>query len=113
MNIYQSKNTVGDRIYRNTIYQGQSHALHLHRAYEIVFVLQGQLTATVEKRQETASAGEGFFIFPYQEHALTCGEDILIVSGYYIGSFHKQVQDQLPARAKLRFAPTTAELLRR
>ena len=118
MNIYQSKNTVGDRIYRNTIYQGQNHALHLHRAYEIVFVLEGQLTATVEKRQETANAGEGFFIFPYQEHALTCmGEDtlylILIVSGYYVGSFHKQVQDQLPTRAKLRFAPTTSELLRR
>lgn len=118
MSIHQSKNTVGDRIYRNTIYLGQDHAMNLHRTYEIVCVLKGQLTAAVEGRQETAAAGEGFFIFPYQEHALTCaGEDtlylILIVSGYYIGSFHKQMQDRQPVRSKLRFSPITVQLLHR
>lgn len=116
MHIHQDKNAIGKLIYRNTLYRMQDHALHLHRTYELVYVLEGELTVTVEGRVETAGPGEGFVIFPYQLHSLTCAPDtlylIILASGFYIGTFSHYVVGKVPVTARFRYSAEATSLLK-
>ena len=116
MHVHQSKNTIGNLIYRNTLYRMQDHFMNLHRTYEFVFVIEGTVTAELEGRRETAHTGEGFCFFPYQQHSLTCQDNalylIIIASSFYIGTFNRYVVDKVPVTSRFRYSDEAAALLR-
>lgn len=51
-----------------------SFPLHMHRSFEIILLLEGEMTVTVEKREYPLSAGEMIFIKPNYVHSLQTGK---------------------------------------
>lgn len=47
---------------------------HIHHFAELVLVLDGKLTVTVNERKETAKKNQFIFLFPFQKHEYTSDE---------------------------------------
>ncbi len=76
-----------------------NYPLHLHQSFEVIVILRGSMTVTIEQNSYEISRGEGVLIFPYQSHSLesrNCDHLLLIFSGDLIKSFSTSVSDQIP-----------------
>ena len=50
------------------------YAVHLHRQLELIYVLSGSTTVTVEQQEFPLTPGQGVLVFPNQMHGLKpCG----------------------------------------
>lgn len=91
MLIHQTTNSVGKQIYNAYLYKNILYPAHLHKGYEFVYVLEGELRAIIDGKLQTARAGEGMFLFPYQIHSYEKGTHsvtlITVFSENYIHTF--------------------------
>ena len=46
------------------------YAVHLHRQLELIYVLSGSTTVTVEQQEFPLTPGQGVLVFPNQMHGL-------------------------------------------
>lgn len=67
MSIFYQSRSESIRFYTS---ENNTYASHLHRQAELIVVLDGTLTVTVEQRTYTLPAGEGVLVFPNRIHSL-------------------------------------------
>ena len=56
------------------------YAVHLHRQLELIYVLSGSTTVTVERQDFPLTPGQGVLVFPNQMHGLKHVEPVRICS---------------------------------
>lgn len=73
---------------------------HIHRSYELVVMLEGEITVTVGSRLYTLTSGQGLIIFPHQRHAYSASQPhktlVFIFSPGRVPAFHRRVEKQIP-----------------
>lgn len=100
---HQSNNSIGDDLYRGDRYKNSEWGMHYHRGYEFVWVLSGELFATVANKDYVVKEGQALLIMPYALHALkTVGDSeifIAVFSGSYFEKFAASVAAAEPTDA--------------
>lgn len=81
-----------------------SFPLHFHRAFEVIHVIDGQMTVTIEEKEYTLNQNEAVLVFPNQLHQLVTLEksvcDVLIFSPEMINHFYSNFKDKEPENNK-------------
>lgn len=67
MSIFYQSRSESIRFYTS---ENNTYATHLHRQVELIVMLDGTLTVTVEQRKYLLTAGEGVLVFPNRLHGL-------------------------------------------
>lgn len=84
----------------------QNFPLHFHRAFEIIFVVEGNASIIIENNQFLIEKSSCIFIFPNQMHALELSDtailDIIIFSPELIGYFYNEYKSFHPDNPVLR-----------
>ncbi len=111
MFFHQPHNSVGGDIYNAFYYRNINWNSHLHKSYEIAFVIEGKIKLTSDKQEHTVSAGESVILFPYQLHSYSSlGESlvfIVVFSGGYISSFDRLCSEKEAVSSVFTFSDTT------
>lgn len=75
-----------------------SHFAHLHRSYELLYVVKGKLTAFVNQREFPMNAGDFILILPYEIHSYENKYHaecyISVFSPDYIQEFYRLTEKQ-------------------
>ena len=78
------------------------YAIHLHRQLELIYVLSGSTTVTVEQQEFPLTPGQGVLVFPNQMHGLKHvepGQNLLcIFEPDFCHSFRHFFQNKKPSR---------------
>ena len=78
--------------------EGFSHFAHLHRSYELLYVVKGNLTAFVDNRHFPMNPGDFILILPYEIHSYRNENHaecyISVFSPDYIQEFYKRTAKQ-------------------
>lgn len=113
---HQYYNSIGDDLYRGTWYKNGSWSLHYHRGYEFVWVLSGELYATVANKDYVLRERQALLITPYAPHSLKTVSDseifIAVFSGAYIGKFASATASKEPLDASFTLSEPLAQYLR-
>ncbi|MBQ8345748.1 MAG: helix-turn-helix transcriptional regulator [Clostridia bacterium] len=98
MLIHQVHNSLNSEIFNACLYHNWDCPVHLHRGYEWICVLNGNLSVTVDQTVFPVGEGHSILIFPYQLHGFVCQEDtdfyIVVFSGNEVDSFSKDMKKQ-------------------
>jgi AraC-like DNA-binding protein/mannose-6-phosphate isomerase-like protein (cupin superfamily) len=90
-----NKNVLNTCVYRNVYY-----ANHLHKGFEFVFVMEGELVANVSGVPYRVRAGEALLISPFQIHSFEreCQSlcYIVVFSGHWVERFAKLMTNKTP-----------------
>ena len=116
MILHQSGNSAVDELYNCYFYRNARWQMHYHRAYELVWVTEGELSATVEERTYLLHAGDGLLLFPYQLHAYETAAHsssyITVFSGSYVGKFASLSSGRVPTDARFSLSERLCGVLR-
>lgn len=100
MILYESHNFNLDNPYTIIITTNLTWELHFHRAYECIYVLEGEIQCKIEHSDYLAKAGQLIFIMPNQLHSFLTQDFsricILRFSPELIGHFHNTYLDRIP-----------------
>lgn len=93
MILYQQDNSSIPYNYNVFDYENFNYPPHLHRDLELVCVLEGELIACIEGRDERLQQGEFALILPNQAHAFQTPQTslvrVMVFSEEYVREFHK------------------------
>ena len=73
--------------------------VHLHQSYELITVLAGEMSVTVNSREYKIKRGEGVLVFPNQLHSLeseTCEHMLCIFSGELVKAYSTKISGKRP-----------------
>ena len=79
--------------------------MHLHRAFELIVLLDGSMTVTVDGRDYELSAGEAVLIFPNQIHSIRSqsSRDVLVIfSPETVSAYSRRLTGYVPVSNKFR-----------
>ena len=109
----------GDNFGKEIIFKSQLHdkkytyPRHIHQFAELIFVLEGSITVTIDGRPETVSEGKAALIFPFQAHGFHSKDRVkmamYLFSPSIAGSFFKSHDGKVGEHAA--FNPTEATRL--
>ena len=89
--------------------KNNSYAVHLHRQLELIYVLSGSTTVTVEQQDFPLKPGQGVLVFPNQMHGLKhveSGQNLLcIFEPDFCHSFRHFFQNKKPSRNDFAVSP--------
>ena len=74
---HQTHNSIGDQIYNTFLYRNILYSAHLHKGYEFVHVLEGELRAVISGTTYTIQAGQSLLLPPYAIHSYEKDKDSL------------------------------------
>lgn len=115
MFFYESNDYEDENYYHAFSFQEKSFPLHFHRAFELVFVEQGQLKLDLDQKTYRLQSGEAAFLFPHQLHAYTVlipsVITIIMFSPELVGHFSTHYRNLLPQNPILKIALPPAEQL--
>lgn len=82
--------------------------LHFHRAYELIFINEGQLLATVNQKEYQLQKHDMVFIFPHEIHEFKTIDyseiTIVLFSPELVGDFYMNYKHYIPDDNILRFS---------
>ena len=87
MFFHQAHNSVGNDIYNAFYYRNIEWKSHLHKSYEITFVLEGEIEVTLGGKIFTVTSGQNVLVFPYQLHSYHTKTSSLVLTIVFSGSF--------------------------
>lgn len=88
---------------------------HLHQCFEIIIVLSGEMSVTIDTTVYTLKQNDSVLIFPNQIHSLKSeiSEHMLcIFSPKIIQAFTTKNTSKVPANSKFKLKPETVELIK-
>ena len=113
---HQFYNSIGDDLYRGDWYKNDAWTLHYHRGYEFVWVLKGELYATITGQDYVLREGQALLITPYALHSLKTAVDaeifIAVFSGAYIDKFASATASKEPIDASFTLSEPLSQYLR-
>lgn len=100
---HQAYNSIGDDIYNGVFYRNTSFGLHLHRGFELILILSGELHVAVDHTPYCLHPGEAILILPYQLHEIRPQKEethffIAVFSGAMVSSFSSAISRLLPPK---------------
>ncbi len=103
---YQNEHFGTTEYFRKEIGTNFSYPVHLHRSFEFITVLEGQMTVSVADKSYELSHGEGILVFPGQVHALKselCNHMLIIFSPDLVSAYYSKRTSKLPLNNKIKF----------
>ena len=91
-----------------------SYPPHLHRCFEIIIILSGQMEVTVDGKSFTLNKHEAVLIFPNQIHSLSSAHSqhiLSIFSPQLVQAYFSKVADKMPESNKFTPDPYLTEAL--
>ena len=73
---------------------------HIHQSFEIMFVTDGTMDVTVDRRDYTLKKGDAIFIFPNQVHSLRSDKSehiTFVFSPLLVNAYFSKIKDKIPA----------------
>ena len=105
---HQITNSIGDDIYNAFVYHNTEWMLHLHKSFEFLYVLEGEIMAQVEGTEYHLKAEDCLMITPYQLHAYRTPKEsksfVVVFAGGYVESFRRIVANREAETALFRSA---------
>ena len=115
MIFYQVSNSNIPYNYNTSFYHNYSWITHLHRDYEIIYVIEGALYVHIGKHSQHFSAGDCVLILPNQVHRLeSLGESYIwtcVFAKEYVPEVHKLLQDRICQDNKVCLSDRDRQLL--
>lgn len=104
MLIHQNTNSVGDYNYNAFIYENCEWYYHFHNNFELVYIMEGDITAMIDTHTERLFEGDFAMIFPNQIHSFHTQQKskvwIGVFSEDYILAFSSQLGKKVGEHAK-------------
>lgn len=98
MIIHQISNSAGNHNYNAFFYDDFRHPNHFHKNFELIYVISGEITLTINGSQFLLSAGEFALVFPNDFHSYytetTSRIWIGVFSSDFVGEFTKFVKNK-------------------
>ena len=95
---HQITNSIGDDIYNAFVYQNTEWMTHLHKSFEFLYVMEGEIKAQVEAKEYTLKTGDCLMVTPYQLHAYATPEYsrslVVVFAGSYVDSFQRMTANR-------------------
>ena len=115
MIFHQPSNSLGNYNYNATTYQGEEYAPHFHTNLEVLFVLQGEASVTVNGVTVTPSAGEAVLVLPNQIHTFVAAENsvvwVAVFSEDFVPKFVNETKGQCGRTPLFALTPAVQGLL--
>ena len=115
MQIHQSANSIGGKIYNAFSYRDHGWGTHIHKCYELVLVKNGTLTATLNGEKLMVKKGEALLIPPYFLHSFSKNTDctylIIVFSANYVPSFDNKLKNLQSENHIINFEQSEWDLL--
>ncbi|MBO5223674.1 MAG: AraC family transcriptional regulator [Clostridia bacterium] len=100
MFVHQIHNSIGGNIYNAFVYKNFNWLLHLHKGYEAVFVLGGEIVCTIENKTIILKEGDSLLITPYTLHSYSTNKEslavVVVFSGGYVDAFERMIVNKDP-----------------
>lgn len=99
----------GNDIYQSFCVDTKGFPLHLHKCFELVYLIQGSMTATIDGTAYSLTKGEGVLVFPRQAHSFQAEEarvNVVIFSPDLVAHFYAFTKDSLPKSNRLWLPPS-------
>ena len=113
--IYQFQNSIHGNKIKIIKGYGKSFVPHLHNSFELVFLTEGEMRITVDKKPYTLISGDSLLIFPNQIHEFVSVLEgkifICIFSPDLVDTYLPMFKGKLPASNLIRRGTVTEELL--
>ena len=105
---YESQNSLSSEIFKLESGVDFSFPAHLHSAFELIYVTEGEMIVHVDNIQYTLSVGDAVLVFPNQVHSLQththCRHELCIFSAELVRAF-EPVHNGMVPKSNL-FTPT-------
>lgn len=105
MFFHQPHNTIGKNVFNACVYRSIFYDTHIHKGYELTYVLEGTLHAKVDDTEYQLTSGEALMVFPYQLHAYQADKNclclIVVFSESFITTFVNITKDKKSLSAKV------------
>lgn len=91
-----------------------SYPLHLHHSFELITVLEGEMTVQVADATYRLTTGEAVVVFPEQLHALSSTKSrhlLIIFSADIIGAYASKHASSVPKSCRIKLPHYLADLL--
>lgn len=99
MFVHQITNSMNREVFNTCLYRNVHYTPHLHKSFEFVCVLEGELSATVDGVNYRVQAGECLMLSPFQIHSFEKGFDslcyIVVFSGHWVERFSKTMTNKI------------------
>lgn len=113
--LHQPENSRGNYSYNAYIYTATCWPLHFHRNFELIYVLHGSLSCTVDGRTEDMQAGDFALCLPSEIHAMIPEKEtkywVGVFSEDFVHAFAKEVRDMAGDGFVFRCSPSVEEFL--
>ena len=99
--LYQFQHFGTSESFRKEEGEDFSFPLHLHNSFELITLLSGEMTVTVEDRAYDVHPGEGVLVFPNQPHSLlgrSCRHILCIFSPELVSAYTKRREGLVPKK---------------
>lgn len=97
MNLYQQEHSVFEEHFVVERKKNFSFPLHLHRSYEFLYILDGQMEVRIDDEVKIMKKNDCAFILPHQIHSLQSDESehiLFIFSPEHIKHFSKYIENK-------------------
>ena len=114
MLIHQVHNSLNSQMFNIYLYQNFSFPRHLHRGFELIFMLEGTLAVTVNNKRHMLTKDDCILITPYQLHSCEKAENLFFVvvfSGSDVGSFTQKAENKIAENPVFTLPPQTKEYI--
>ena len=114
---HQANNSKGNYNYNIYTYFNVNWAPHMHSNFELIYVMSGEITLTVNGRKETVHEGAVALILANQIHSIvSAGPSYLCIAVFsetFIPHFANHYKNMIGTHSSFRLTPETDALLRK
>lgn len=93
MFFHQSHNSIGDDVYNTFIYENINWTPHMHKGFELTYVIEGEAEAENNGKKYTLKQGEAMIVLPYSLHSYCSPKHsktlVVVFSGNYVSAFSR------------------------
>lgn len=113
---HQPHNSSGNYNYNANIYHNVEWSYHFHKNFELIYVISGKISCTINNKSEILEAGDFALCLSNEVHALHSVDEsrvwVGVFSGDFVHAFEKQVQNKTGAQFKFRCTREIEEYLK-
>ena len=98
MVVHQSGNSLGNYHYNIYTYQNGSWADHFHKSFELIYILDGELSLSVNGDTTVMHKGEFALVLPNEIHSFSTPESSLVWVGVFSEDFVKEFAKKIKGK---------------
>lgn len=117
MYFHQWENSISNDTFNVVAYDNIFFGTHFHKSYEVIYVISGQVSCTINGITGTLSQGEWGFCLPNELHSYRTEAQsqtvICVFSCDYVRSFDKEIKNKRGDRFRFSCHPEVAEFIKK